>query len=646
MLTIKMRRVNRLRSVLMVLALVAWSGCQPPGPRALLKGEKLIHEGKYEQAIEKLQIASRLLPKNAQAWNFLGLAYHGNKQPEPAWRAYRRALDVDPRLAAARFNLGCLYLEQNRPAEAVDELTSFTLLQSRSVEGWLKLGTAQLRAHRIDASEKSFRSALELAPRHPEALNGLGDIQSQRKRWREAWGYFNAALAEKPDYGPALLNAAVILHKPLNNRPAALQLYRKYLGVQPRLSRWEEVSALAAQLQAELIPPPVQLAMVAVPKPAAKTNLSQASTNRALPPRNEIPPLLVSSTPTRVESSPPSKPLSPVPEVAPPPKPPVIEKPTPTAVPLKPFVPTNSPVPAVAEAKPAAIAAAEPPPALATNPIPKIEITQVPDPLVVKLPQEIAVPTKIESVRTNVAAPLESPSALPPKNDFRPEKRSLLSRLNPFGGKSKRTNPPDAPASPPEIKPAPKIAPPDNPPARAVSPEPPEVVVPRYSYLSPRKPTPGRRSQAEPFFVLGVKQQQAGRFPEALGYYQRATGLDPSYFEAHYNQGLASYEIGQWSESLVSYENALASRPDSLDARYNFALALKQAGFPRDAANELLVILKRQPAEVRAHLSLANLYAQQLNQPAPARDHYLRVIENDPQHPQAAKIRSWLAAHP
>ena len=97
MLTIKMRRVNRLRSVLMVLALVAWSGCQPPGPRALLKGEKLIHEGKYEQAIEKLQIASRLLPKNAQAWNFLGLAYHGNKQPEPAWRAYR--LDVAATLA-------------------------------------------------------------------------------------------------------------------------------------------------------------------------------------------------------------------------------------------------------------------------------------------------------------------------------------------------------------------------------------------------------------------------------------------------------------------------------------------------------------------------------------------------------------------
>src|SRR5882762_1826624 len=89
-----------------VLGTIALTACGPPGPRALLKGEHLIREGKYEQAVEKLQQATQLLPKNAQAWNHLGLAYHGNNQPLQAIRAYRQAITLDNKLAAARFNLG------------------------------------------------------------------------------------------------------------------------------------------------------------------------------------------------------------------------------------------------------------------------------------------------------------------------------------------------------------------------------------------------------------------------------------------------------------------------------------------------------------------------------------------------------------
>src|SRR5436190_21776831 len=37
------------------LALMIICGCTPPGPRALLKGERLILEGKYEHAVEPLR---------------------------------------------------------------------------------------------------------------------------------------------------------------------------------------------------------------------------------------------------------------------------------------------------------------------------------------------------------------------------------------------------------------------------------------------------------------------------------------------------------------------------------------------------------------------------------------------------------------
>ena len=119
-----------------------------------------------------------------------------------------------------------------------------------------------------------------------------------------------------------------------------------------------------------------------------------------------------------------------------------------------------------------------------------------------------------------------------------------------------------------------------------------------------------------------------------------------AYDEAYYNQGLAAYEAGNWKAALNAYEHALAMKADSVDARYNFALTLKQAGYVADAANELKRIVQGHNSETRAHFSLANLYAKKLNQPALAREHYIKVLQNDPQHPNGAEIRYWLAAHP
>lgn len=148
------------------------------------------------------------------------------------------------------------------------------------------------------------------------------------------------------------------------------------------------------------------------------------------------------------------------------------------------------------------------------------------------------------------------------------------------------------------------------------------------------------------YFGQGVKEQKARRISQAIAEYQKATKADPAYFEAYYNLGLALYESGAWQQSLSVYEYALALRPDSVDARYNFALALKKAGYPRDAADELLKVLQNNPNETRAHLSLANLFAQQLNQPQLAREHYVKVLTAEPRHPQAAEIRYWLTANP
>jgi tetratricopeptide (TPR) repeat protein len=99
-------------------------------------------------------------------------------------------------------------------------------------------------------------------------------------------------------------------------------------------------------------------------------------------------------------------------------------------------------------------------------------------------------------------------------------------------------------------------------------------------------------------------------------------------------------------KSTAAYETALALDADSASARFNFALALQRGGYLRDAARELERLLAKHPQDAGAHFALANLHSQSFQQPAKARPHYARVLELNPQHPQATAIRFWLRDNP
>ena len=56
-------------------------------------------------------------------------------------------------------------------------------------------------------------------------------------------------------------------------------------------------------------------------------------------------------------------------------------------------------------------------------------------------------------------------------------------------------------------------------------------------------------------------------------------------------------------------------------------------------------LAKEHPEEVRVHLALGNLYAEDFRNNAEASTHYRRVVELEPQHPSATSLRFWLEAH-
>jgi len=632
---------------LTIFVAVFFIGCTPSGPQAVLDGARLLREGRPDQAVPRLEEGVRQLPRNAQAWNYLGLAYHQSGRHTNASKAYQHALILDRNLSAARFNLGCLNLDQGNAAAAVSELTTYTVLQPGAAVGWTKLGTAQLRTRQWDAAERSFSQALKLDPALPDAWNGMGLVQVQRRRYPEALNSFNSALKLKADHAPALLNAAIVWQQNLNNRPAALQRFREYLAIKPPPPNAVAVREMVDHLESELRPP----ARLAVTNPA---------------------PVIANTTP-RPETNP------------------AAQKPQATGT-NKPGASPPATIAAVAagsnltSTSNAAITLTSTPPAraAATNSAPptsqSLAATSPPAPTeVVQVPREDPIQpvrdipsTRVAIAETNVpqSRPLQTPppaetagatvnagSGQSPANTARP-KQPLIKKLNPvnwFRSKSSDTNT-TAPSTPapaptaraPEVTRIPSVGGNTNRPTELSSPEskPPASRTPRYAYRSPDKPGPGDRSEAERWIIAGVKARDRNRLTEAVDAFQKSAAADPSLFEAHYNLGVAALEGGDYRRALAAYEQALAINPDSMKARFNFALTLQRAGFPQDAANELERIVAANPSEGPAQLELANLYAGPLREPARARAHYQSFLKLHPGSPQATAVRSWLESHP
>ncbi len=613
MVTIK-KLVARLPALfLTVLGPLLFNGCGQPGPRALLEGERLIHEGNYSQAVQRLEEATHLLPKEARAWNHLGLAYHGAGRFSEAARAYQQALTLDRNLAVGHFNLGTLYLDQGNLPSAILELTSYTGLQPNAPRGWVKLGTAQWRARQSDAAEKCFRQALKLNPHLPEGWNGLGLVQIQRRRYEEASQQFKAALHEQADYSPALLNLAVVSHQYLNNHGFALQKYREYLALQPAPRNRGAVQLIAAQLDEEL-------------RPSAQPTPTNRPTALVL--RSNLPSLLPSTNQL------------------------VAAGPKPAVTPTSP--PSATPASRASALQPGTARSLDTP--ASTPPRTDRPSTQLVNVEVVRLDSEEPIkpardvaqdPPQSLASAANTKASLGSRDSIslaePAATNGQPkQKNSFVQQLNPRNWFRSEARPAASPTAPSLSRTSPTKATNSNTtPVGSARP-----TLARYKYRSPSAGNPGQRGDAERLLAQGIRAQEQNRLSDAIQVYRRAVKADPSFFDAHYNLGVAAYEAGDLPLCLSAYEDALAVNPLSNKARFNFAVALQKAGYTADAANELEGLLTIDPIEARAHFALANLYAQQLGQPSQARAHYLRLLELEPQHAQATAIRYWLEANP
>jgi Flp pilus assembly protein TadD len=151
------------------------------------------------QALSAFRRALELDPSSVRACNHLGQTYEALARPQEAEQAYLKAIALEIRQPKRSewpyYNLGLLYLNQGRTADAVPLLKQALERSPAMVEANVKLGLAMVNTHQDAEAEKLFSRALALDPQNAEAHYRLGRLLVRMGRQQE--GASHLALFER-----------------------------------------------------------------------------------------------------------------------------------------------------------------------------------------------------------------------------------------------------------------------------------------------------------------------------------------------------------------------------------------------------------------------------------------------------------------
>ena len=102
--------------------------------------------------------------------------------------------------AARLRSQGSLFLQQGRPARALEALAQAVRLDSSASPAHFNKGLAHVRLQDHPAAIASFERAIAIEPKNPRFLFALAAALRSQHRYLEAGIFFEQAIAQQPDH--------------------------------------------------------------------------------------------------------------------------------------------------------------------------------------------------------------------------------------------------------------------------------------------------------------------------------------------------------------------------------------------------------------------------------------------------------------
>ena len=197
-----------------------------PSHRGL--GLALREQGRLAEAMRELETATQLDPKDADAHYTLGSiewALGASTSSDPgrprglsssdyqnlAGVEFSKALALSPLDTTLRLNLVALYLNANRPHDAVMQGEEAVRVAPDNAAAHVALGRAYFASGEEEKAATEYQAAAKLDPKAGSAYLALGELRMFQHRTPQAEDALRHALEVSPDLGPAYADLARIL---------------------------------------------------------------------------------------------------------------------------------------------------------------------------------------------------------------------------------------------------------------------------------------------------------------------------------------------------------------------------------------------------------------------------------------------------
>ncbi len=190
------RAFRAITVVLLVLVLVA--GCGRKLDPRIQEGYDLVLAGKIDEAIALANTLITQDPRNAPAYNLLGLALYKSGNPEGSIEQYRRALEIDEDYAEAHFNLGNALSMLDRVQEAEVEFSAAVQAEKNFVLARYNLGKIYESTGRVDQALAQYRRCADLDDQFVFAFLDLGRLLDSAGDYEGALANYERAVELAP----------------------------------------------------------------------------------------------------------------------------------------------------------------------------------------------------------------------------------------------------------------------------------------------------------------------------------------------------------------------------------------------------------------------------------------------------------------
>jgi tetratricopeptide (TPR) repeat protein len=167
-------------------------------------GVALFDHGYVDQAAEAFRQVIARKPQSAGAYYNLGTLYLRQNRPEDAQRNFEQALKLRPDYPEALNNLGLVAAQKGDTDQAIQNFRQVLALRPEDVGAMTNLGNVYRRQKSFSEAEKLLGRAIEVEPNNPEINYSLGMLYAEKGEGASAEQYLRKALSLRPDYPDAL----------------------------------------------------------------------------------------------------------------------------------------------------------------------------------------------------------------------------------------------------------------------------------------------------------------------------------------------------------------------------------------------------------------------------------------------------------